>query len=458
MVWLQRVKQWVGPLWWYTFILFFVQRLGDLINAFVGLYLVPRYVPQAELGALLPLTQVGGVLGLPLTILMMTFSKYVNTYATRGEYGKVKSLLRDVFLLAGILFVATMLYARFFMPLVFERMRVSDGRLGMLVVASGVLAALASIFSSALQALKKFRLIASIGLLSSPLRLVTLLICLPIRALSGYFAGQLVPVLYSIGVSFFGLRGLFFNNIKAESYWKQDGVNLLKYAVPVTLGLLFGTLQSLIETFVIRHRLADMESAGYYMISRFAELGSYVGTTLIFVLFPLASEQHERKDRSQKLILQGMGLSLVSGLLLAAGFWLLGRHLLNLVAAWRVYVDFTPQLALLTVICALRITANCFTAHEMACRRFGYLIYLGAISVLEAAFLYGVTGYSFFAPWLPERWIGWMAGLKAARLEFLLGVMFWCSVAPLVLMVAQLAWQRRQQTRGPVRNGQCAEL
>jgi hypothetical protein len=131
MVWLQRVKLWLGPLWWYTAILFFVQRLGDLVNAFVGLYLVPHYVSQSELGAVLPLTQVGGMLALPLTILMMTFSKYANTYATRGEYGKVKSLLRDIFILALFLFVATLLYARFFMPLVFERMRVSDGRLGM---------------------------------------------------------------------------------------------------------------------------------------------------------------------------------------------------------------------------------------------------------------------------------------------------------------------------------------
>ena len=447
MVWLQRVKQQVGPLWWYTAILFAVQRLGDLINAFVGLYLVPRYVPQTELGALLPLTQVAGALGLPLTILMMTFSKYVNTYATRGEYGKVKSLLRDAFILSLILFIAVLLYARFFMPMVFERMRVSDGRLGMLVVASGVLGALASVFSCALQALKKFKLLASVGLFSAPLRLVTLLICLPIRALSGYFVGQIVPTLYGMVVAVYGLKDIFSSKIRAQSYWRQDGFSMMKFAAPVMIGLLFGTLQSLVESFVIRHRLPDVESAGYYLISRFAELGSYVGTTLIFVLFPLASEQHERKDRSQKLILQGMGLSLVSGLLLAVCFWLIGRHLLNLVAAWRVYVNFTPYLAILTVICALRITANCFTAHEMACRRFGYLIYMGAISALEAAFLYGVTGYSFFSPWLPTSWIGWMANLKAARLGFLLQVMLWCSVLPLIFMAAELLWQRRQRSR-----------
>ena len=194
------------------------------------------------------------------------------------------------------------------------------------------------------------------------------------------------------------------------------------------------------------------------MISRFAELGSYVGTTLILVLFPLASEQHERDDRSQKLILQGMGLSLAAGLLLAAGFWLLGAPLFNLVAGWRAYAGYTSQLCVLTVICALRITACCFTTHEMACHRFGFLTYVGAVAFAEAAFLYGVTGYSFFAPWLPAPWIDWMASLRAARLEFVLGVMFWCSVLPLALMAVQLVWQRRQSARAGVLSGSRLEF
>ena len=82
---LSSIKSRLGELWWYTLILFCVQRLGDVINVFVGLWLVPRYVPQEELGAVLPLLQVGGTLGLPLTILLGPFTKFLNTYATRGE-------------------------------------------------------------------------------------------------------------------------------------------------------------------------------------------------------------------------------------------------------------------------------------------------------------------------------------------------------------------------------------
>jgi len=444
----ERIKSWMGPLWWYTLVLFCVQRLGDVINAFIGLWLVPKYVTQEELGAVLPLGQVGGILALPLAVLAVTFSKYVNAFAMRGEYGKVKSLIRDVLVLVVVLFVGIILYAQLFLPLVFERMRVGDGRLGMLVVVSGVLGSLAAFFTNALQALKKFKLISVIGLISAPLRLATLLVFLPIRALSGYFVGQIVPLLYGVGAALFGLKGIVFNKaLKAVPYWGQDGRGMMRFSAHVALGSLFGVIQPLVETFVIRHRLPDIDSAGYYMISRFAEIGSYVGMTMMFVLVPLGSEQHERGEKSQKLVVHAMGGALGSGLLLAFGFWLMGKHLLNLTPMWRIYAGFTPHLALLTVILTLRATAQCFMSHEVVCHRFGFYWYTSIIAMCEAFFLYCITGFSFFEPWVSASWIEWVADLNAGRIGFVLIVMLWSSLLSLLAMFGQLALQRCERSR-----------
>ncbi len=46
----QRMHTRLGDLWWYTILLFVVQRFSDVINLFVGLWLVPKYVPQSEFG------------------------------------------------------------------------------------------------------------------------------------------------------------------------------------------------------------------------------------------------------------------------------------------------------------------------------------------------------------------------------------------------------------------------
>lgn len=436
-----KIKQRLGPLWWYAIIMFMVQRFGDVINAFVGLWLVPKYVPQSELGALLPLAQVGGVLGLPLTILLVPFTKFLNTYATHGEYGKVKRLLRDVFVLAALIFVGTLFYAHFFMPLVFERIRVQDGRLGMLVVSCGVIGALTPIFGSALQALKRFRFIAVGSFLAAPLRLVTMLVCMPIRALSGYFVGQTLPSILSICISLFGLRRQLGRQVRSEPYWQVDWRPMVRYTIPVAMFVVTGAIQVMVEAFVIRHRLPNMDSAGYYMISRFAETGAYAGMTLVFVLFPLAAENYEQGGRSHRLLWQAMGGTLACGLLLATVFKFSGRWLLGLSTTWADYVPYVSQMVLLTAILAVRAACGCFSNFEMACGRFGFISYFILISGIESLLLYGLTGYSFFYGLLPTGWVEWMASLKAARLDFLLKVMFGFSIATLGCAVLHLGFR-----------------
>ena len=90
---IHRIHARVGDFWWYSILVFIACRSGDAVQAFIGLWLVPHYVPQSELGAALPLLQIGGAIGLPLSILVIPFSRWLTIYASRGEYGKVKRLL-----------------------------------------------------------------------------------------------------------------------------------------------------------------------------------------------------------------------------------------------------------------------------------------------------------------------------------------------------------------------------
>jgi O-antigen/teichoic acid export membrane protein len=431
---LRAIKQRLGPLWWYTLILLVVLRINDVISAVIGLYLVPKYVSQAELGAVLPLAQVGTILGLPLTILLMPFTKFLNAYATRGEYGKVKRLLRDVFAVSVVLFVAMLLYARFFMPLVFERMRVQDGRLGLLIVASGVIGTLSPVFVNAVQALKKFRLYVAASFFSAVVRLAVMLVALPIRGLSGYFVGQTSSSFFMVVATLFGLRRQLGRDVKMDSYLSVDWKPILKYTVPAAITTVAVTLQMATETFVIRQRLPGIESAGYYIISRFAEIGSYVGMTLLFVLFPLASEKHEQGSGSFRLLWQAMGASITSGVLLAVFMLAFGSWGLGLSPAWREYASYAPHMALLTIIYAIRSAGGCFAVHRMACHRFGFVWYFGLCSVAEAVVLYCLTGYGFFLPYFPAGWVDWMASWQAARIEFVLKTMFVFSLLPLLGM------------------------
>ncbi|MEI7901560.1 MAG: hypothetical protein WCK89_15015 [bacterium] len=438
---LSKIKQRLGSLWWYTLIMFCVQRFGDVINMFVGLWLVPQYVSPSELGAVLPLVQMGNILGLPLMIVMGPFVKFLNTHATHGEYGKVKALLRDGCLFTLLLFLATMLYARFVLPPVFERMRVAEGSLGLLIVLSGVVAVAAPIATTALQGLKKFRIVILVGILGAPLRLATMAVCLPIRGLSGYFVGQTLPNLLTMCIAFFGLRHILGRAVKAEPYWRSDGKRMLAYMGPCGIVIVLGVMQMAVEAFVIRHRLPDLESAAYYMISRFAEMGAYMGMTMIFVAFPLIAERHEKGETSGRLLWHSMGGTLAVGLSLALLFFLFGAWLFRQVDAWHPYAAFAPQMSVLTMMYAFRLATGCFTSHEMACRRFTFLSYYGVLLVVEMLVLYGLTGYRFFSAFIPGAWMTTIEALNPCCLSFVLGVMF---MFTLLAFGASLAHALRQ--------------
>lgn len=420
-----KLKARLGELWWYTIVLFVAGQLGAVINTFVGLWLVPKYVPQQELGAVLPLASVGGLIGLPLTILMMPFLKFLSKYMAQGEDGKVKKLLRDVFLISLATFLAVSSVAYLFMPHIFKRMRVENGSLALLVISSGVLGALAPVFSTALQALKKFRMMAVLGFAGAFIRLVTLWVALPVRGLSGYFVGQITPMVFGMAASVAVLRPHIGRHVKMASYWTADWRPMLLFTVWNALLYSISQIMGTTEGFVIRHRLSDMESAGYYMISRFAEISFYISSACTIVLFPLISEQHERGGQTgERLLTQSTLVSLGTGILFALFIMPVAYFLFRLKADWACYIPLVPHLAVLCCIQVIRGATNSFVMYKLAKNEFNFIPIYALIFGLEAVFLYCLTGYSFFAPWLPSAWLESLRAFNPCRLSVVLGVIF----------------------------------
>ena len=421
---LSPIKQRLGDLWWYTLLLFVAQQLGNVIQAVIGIWLVPKYVPQSELGAVLPLASVGGLLGFPLIALMIPFMKFLNKYMAQGEFGKVKRLLRDTFMFTGGIFVVASLVARFLLPLVFNRMRVEDGSLSLLIVTSGIVAALAPVFANALQALKQFTVLSATSTISAVVRLVTMMVCLPIRGLSGYFVGQIVPNLFNIGAALIVLRKKFGAQIKMTSYWREDWKPMFHYAKWPALLNLAGMLQATVEAFVVRRCLPDIESAGYYMISRFAEIALFFGLTCSTILFPLVSERYEKGQRSQhKLLAQSVWGTLAAGCCFTFAVAPCSYLLFSLNTDWNVYLHFIPHFVVLSLVYAIRGSAHCFVMYQIARNQFRFIPFYVFLYCSGMVVLYCLTGYTFFAPWMPQTWLDALASFNPCRLTVVLGLM-----------------------------------
>ena len=412
----------LGDLWWYTILLFVAQRFGDIINMFIGLWLVPKYVPQSELGAVIPLGQFVSLVGLPLGIIAIPFMKYLNLYAEKGEFGKVKALLRDVFILTGILSLVTFLIAYFVLPHLFERVRVAEGSLGILIVVVSLLGSTATIFQNAVQGLKLFSATVWFNVLAAPFRLVLMLLFMPIRALSGYFVGQgAMPGVTVLG-ALWVLRRRLGRTVIAEPYWREDGMAMIRYTVPVAILTIVSIVSASVDSLIIRHRLSEFESGGYYVITRFSEITSYLGTVFLVFLFPMVASCTATHTDAKNVLVKTLWGSICSGLVIALSLFFTGDFILGLQDIWVVYRPLASHMFWLCILNVLSMVNAAFTAYESARGCFRFVWYVTTISVVKGIGLYLLTGYSFFEGWLPDGLLSAIAAFNPNRLGFILGV------------------------------------
>lgn len=437
----------LGEFWWYALLFFLVQRVADVVNIYTGLWLIPRYVPQAELGAILPLTQVAGFLSMPLVLLLTPVGKYLNTFMTRGETGKARALLIDALKLSLVAAVVMVAYTLLAAPFIQLSMRVSG--VGVMAVVCGMvfLNGIKPVLASSTQALKRFNNML-LGSVAQPfLRLGSMaLLAIPFGFL-GYMSAQFALDIFLTLLSASALWSLLRQRQVRYSYRAHWG-EMFAFSLPLIVCSLLGSLADTLPPVVIRQRLPDVESAAYYVVTRFGDIPGSMGAILGLLLFPMISERHERGESSRRLLLQANLFSVGAGGAMVVALGLAGNWLLRLREPWAIYAPYAGLIWRLGLIQVLYGPINTFTTHEVACRRFGFLWFWTAMRLAMSLLLYVLTGWSFFEPYLPAA--GWRAvGRLAAatrHIEVVIGATLAVQVLTLGALGLYLLWRRR--TRG----------
>lgn len=399
----------LGELWWWTLLLFVAQRLGDLANLAVGLFIVPKFVPAEELGAVLPLMSIAGFVAFPLAIVLMPVEKFLNVFAGRGEYGKVKSLLRDSALVS--LFFAALAGAWLFWrgDAILLRMHVADRRIFIPIAGFAIFSCIEPLVQSSLKALKCFGTIVATGLAIPFVRLGAMLLLLPALGAFGYLMAQFSSSAAGLAIGAVAIFAVLRSAGKGTP-WLPHWREMARYAAPLLAITLAGRVQGPVETFVIRHRLPEEVSAGYYFANVFGMIPLYLSTAMATVLFPLASERFERGESTRGILLQSMAFNAA----MAAGTLALTAVAAPLVfripGPWSRYADYSRFVWQVGLIMSLKGAQGIFMTHENACRSFRYVRYLVPLYLAEAATLYVLPAWDATRPYLPE----WLWGLVAS--------------------------------------------
>ena len=424
----------LGDFWWYSLMLFCACRAADVLNAVVGLWLVPKYVGPSELGAVMPLTNFANFLAIPVAAFANTFRNELTRLSIGREFGKLKSLMRGVFVATAVFLFIAIVTARFVLPAFLDRIRVVEGSLGLIIIAASFVSAIAPIYSSALQALRKFKAQSLLSIVGAPVRLITMLVAMPFRALTGYFVGQASVPVFNIIASVFSLRKEL--AVPAERYW--NGETFKKFSLLFTVLLLWafsGSIPGLVESTVIRQRLSDLDSAGYYMATRFSEMATYLYGAMIFAFFPFAAEIGKNTAKQMKLILKASAVNTVFCLVLALAFYFCSKPLLSFLPHGEQYAAYWWSIPWLIVIIGTSSLYGFFTTAEIAANRFGFIKWAMPIELLYPLLLLAVTGHGYFTGIVPASWTNFLTSHNVRTLQAML---WWMTAFTLLKVLACL--------------------
>lgn len=369
---LTRLRRRLGDFWWYTLMIFCAQRAADGLNAFVGLYLVPKYVKSDELGAVLPLTQFATFLAVPAAIFASALRQELTGLSQNREFGKIKTLLKTAFITTAIFFVGAVILSRLMLPRFLSRIRIEEGSLGYIILIAAFITAIMPVFTNSLQSLKKFTSISLISLCTAPIRLITMLALMPFRAITGYFCGQSTPPFFTILASVYSLRREF--AVQAEPYWTRDIVTrFTRLFLIFTLNAVIMQATLLVESTVLRECLPAVDSAAYYLVSRFSEFSTILSSTLMLTIFPFAASISSEGRDHRPLILKCMLAASVFGGAIAILFVFAGRPIFSLLPNAGEYMPFAKTIPVAILIATVCQCANFFTTAEIAAKRFNFL-------------------------------------------------------------------------------------
>lgn len=442
---LAGLRESMGALWWYSALLFFGARIGDLMNFYLGTFYLPHALPPAELGAVEPLMRLTALGALPLTVTGVVGVKYISTYLATGAVGKLKHLLRDLSLLAlgaAALFMAVIV-------VIFEGIRI---RLGIAipyllpgVIGLAIITCWQPMLTIVFQGAQRFKVSLITGLIGTTARLLLALALVPVFSLPGYLFATLLGGLLAIALGLWSLRDLLAVNIDRESYY-GDLRAMLTFAVPVAIYLAAAAFQGFIEPFVIKHRLPVEDAAGYFIVCRFGFIPVFMAGAINYVIFPLLSHRHERGEETESHLGQAMVVSAVISVTVAITVGVSADWLFTLRPDWAKYQDYTPLAMRVAMTAAIDALIGIYALHEIACKKFAFVWLVAMVVALESLILYCSFGWSVFRGIVPAGIWQLVNGYLPNSLNYVVNVGIIARVMLGVALCLQWIWRRITRT------------
>ncbi len=431
----QTIKSRLGPLWWYSALQFVFSKIENLVNLFVGAFLMVDLVGQDDLGVVVPFKMIIAFAALPMGVLTRTAVKFINAFHVGEQKGEVKALLRDLGAVALVLSIFSVLVLWLGQGPFQARLKFEDPRIYWVMVATLVVSLWMPVLAVAAQGLMRFRHMILSSVVRPLVYLVLMLILLKQFQLMGYLMAMLGASCAVLLYLLWSIRAYIGPGVRALSYGAEWG-RIRRYGVNVgSVTLLLG-FAAIIEPLTIRHFASRVDSAAYYVAFMFGQIPLYLSAAFTPFLFPLVSQRFERGEKTDHMLIQSVVAMLVIGVPLLVFFIFGGRWLLGLRLSWSQYVSYAPLLWKIGVVSILQSLLIAFMAHQHACNRFRHVQWFVGVLVLEIVLLYFFMGWHELRGVVPGELWETVQEVVQHKLAFVV----WMMIGTRALLTMTAAW------------------
>jgi O-antigen/teichoic acid export membrane protein len=347
---------------------FFIGSLFASVCSYLYHMFMGRMLSVVEYGELQSLISIFMIIFLPSTALTLVVTKYSSHHHDPNEFGKIKSLLKNLnrkFAVVGFLIFFTIaVFSR--QIAVFLQLKSSIEVVIMSFVFIFIF--LAAINRGILQGLHLFKELSFVFILETASKLVFGIILVWIGwqvygAIGAFVIGVILSYLYS----FFPLKKIFsksnFNNssclqsnpptplvrgasadsplVRGATFFGRKGLgdteitkeelkDLAKYAVPVFSSLIGIALLLSFDVILAKHYFSPQLAGAYGAISILGRVIYFATVPLVNVLFSISSKQHKEGENYQKSFLSTLAITSAIGAVVIFAYFLFPMFIIQM--------------------------------------------------------------------------------------------------------------------------------
>lgn len=420
----------------HSVIMFLFSQAGALINFITNLIIVPHYFNPSQIGAISPIIQYVALGALPLTIITNLIIKFITKYEAKQEWGKLKSLIRDIIIFGVVsTFITAIIFVISFKSFAI-RVDIESTNLLFWMLIYLCISSWSPLLLVLTRSAQRFFIIAASSLLAPIVLCISSITLLPKYRLEGYIIALILSTIATAVLSIYSILDYILPHTEAmESYFDDCKPLLKKYLLIFIIAGCIGWLYNFIPPFVIKHFLSAKDAAGYFIAFRLGQMPFYAVSSLLIVILPFLSSIYEKGGNFDKTETKTIYYTIISGVLTILLLYFATPYLFDIVPQWKEYSEYAQYVTILAIN-TLITSINAILINSFIVKwNFKFYLYTTPITLIACLITYSIFGWGAFRNIIPSLIWEYFDNLIPRSLSVIIAIMTSVNLLTLLLSI-----------------------